>query len=121
MDLKAILAVIFSSLILYGLARAFWENKDFNLKPLSAVCAIGFLYIIYLFFLKPEKPIDLVALEQDRIKEQKEQEAISIIDSVKGLSPRINNAFKIYDSITIELYIDEMEEASYEPPEDPRM
>jgi hypothetical protein len=96
----------------------FWQE---NLKLLSIICVIGYGYILYLAFLKPEKPIDLVALEQDRIKEQKEQEAISIIDSVKGLSPRINNAFKIYDSITIELYIDEMEEASYEPPEDPRM
>ncbi len=118
MDLKAILAVIFSSLILYGLARAFWENKDFNLKPLSAVCAIGFLYIIYLFFLKPEKPIDLVALEREKIKEQNAQEAIFIIDSVKSLSPRIKSAFILYDSITIESYEDEMEEASYEPPDD---
>ena len=111
MNFEAIFAVIMSGLVLYGLGRHFWQE---NLKLLSIICVIGYGYILYLAFLKPEKPIDLVALE-------KEQEAISIIDSVKGLSPRINNAFKIYDSITIELYIDEMEEASYEPPEDPRM
>jgi len=118
MKFEAIFAVIMSGLVLYGLGRHFWQE---NLKLLSIICVLGYGYILYLAFLKPEKPIDLVALEQDRIKEQKEQEAISIIDSVKGLSPRINNAFKIYDSITIELFIDEMEEASYEPPEDLRM